>query len=122
MGDPENNLCTKIQEENKWSSVFPVDEAFNKVKLSVELIDRIFNEYHFKDLKKTSGHKAIIKHIYNAYFSKTVIGSKTKDKKNYTLTVNEETRRMFDFGIKNLRVFEKVKVEGINFVDVFNDE
>ena len=75
MDEPEN-LYNKISEFNKWDSIFPCDDQLNKVKLNDELIDRIFNEYHFKDLKKNSTAKCIVRNIYNAFFNKNVIKSK----------------------------------------------
>jgi hypothetical protein len=37
LNDPESNIYTKIKEFNKWDSIFPSNEQFNKVKLNDEL-------------------------------------------------------------------------------------
>jgi hypothetical protein len=121
MDEPEN-LYNKISEFNKWESIFPSDDQLNKVKLNDELIERIFNEYHFKDLKKNSTAKCIIRNIYNAFFNKNVIKSKTKDKKNYTLYVDEKAIRMYEFGLQHLKRYVKTDDSDIDFISCFNDE
>jgi len=123
----ENHLYNQIQQVNGWSSCFPEDELLNKAKLNEELIEEIFNgktyKYYFKDLTRKSGHKLIIKHIYNVYFGKSVIGSKTKDKKNYSLTITENTRKMYEYGMANLKIYERMETpEEMDFIDIFNDE
>ena len=120
MDEPEN-LYNKISEFNKWDSIFPSDDQLNKVKLNDELIERIFNEYHFKDLKKNSTAKCIIRNIYNAFFNKNVIKSKTKDKKNYTLYVDEKAIRMYEFGLQHLKRYVKTDDGDIDFISCFND-
>ena len=118
----EDNIFQKVAEYNSWDGIFPSDELFNKVKLSDELIDRIFKEYHFKDLKKSSTSKAIVKHIYNTFFKKTVVKSKTKDKKNYTLTIDEKTLRMYDYGLTSLRRrVDEVNVNDLDFGGIWNE-
>jgi hypothetical protein len=122
MMDKPDNIYNKICELNSWDTIFPNDDQLNKVKLNDELIDRIFNEYHFKDLKKNSTPKCIIKNIYNAFFNKNVIKSKTKDKKNYSLYVDEKAIRMYEFAINNLKRYDNQNIEDLNFIDIFNDE
>jgi len=113
------HLYYKIAEYNNWNCIFPTDDQINKVKLNGELIDRIFNEYDFKDIKKNSTAKVIIKHIYNEYFVKNIIKSKTKDKKNYKLYIGEDVHQMFKFGMASLKTYQKR--EELNFEDMFND-
>ncbi len=103
-------------------TIFPIDDQFNKVKLNDALIDRIFNEYHFKDLEKNSTAKCIIRNIYNAFFNKNVTKSKTKDKKNYTLYVDEKAIRMCEYGIQHLKRYVKTDDSGIDFISCFHDE
>ena len=116
----EEHLYFKIAEYNSWNSIFPSDEQINKVKLNDDLINRIFVEYTFKDLTKNSTAKVIIKHIYNEFFSKNVIKSKTKDKKNYSLYIDDDVHRMFEFGMENLRRYPKR--QEMDVMDMFNDE
>ena len=116
----EENIYNKISEFNKWNCIFPTDDQLNKAKLNDELIERIFNEYHFKDLKKNSTAKAIIKNIYNTYFNKHVIKSKTKDKKNYSLYIDDNVHRMYEYGINSLKRYEKR--QELDVMDMFNDE
>jgi len=115
----ENNIYNKISEFNSWDSIFPSDKEFNKVKLNDELIDRIFTEYHFKDLKKNSTAKSIVKHIYNAFFNKNVIKSVTKDKKNYNLVIGDNVHRVFEYGMANLKRYQKI--EECSLEDMWND-
>lgn len=125
VNDPENNLYTKIKNFNKWESIFPSDEQLNKVKLNDDLVDQIFKEYHFKDLSKASKPKPIIKHIYNAYFGKNVISS-INSKTHYKLSISEETRSLYLFGVNNLkrRKQEEEDDDEIEYYsdDMFNDD
>ena len=118
----ENNIYKKISEFNSWDSIFPSDKELNKVKLNEELLDRIFKEYHFKDLKKTSTAKSIIKHIYNAFFNKHVIKSKTKDKKNYSLYIDEDVHRVYNYGIENLKRYQKYSIFDRWIEDILNGD
>ncbi len=117
----EDNIYNKIMEVNSWDSLFPNDELLNKVKLNDELIDRIFTEYHFKDLKKNSTAKCIIKNIYNAYFNKNVIKSK-KVKTHYYFYVDEKVERMHKFALNHLKRYNNIDNDDIDFIDCFNDE
>jgi hypothetical protein len=113
----EEHLYHKIAEYNSWNSIFPTDVQLNKVKLNDELIDRIFKEYSFKDLKKNSSAKVIIKHIYNEFFSKTVIKTNTKDKKHYKLYISEDVHIMYDFGINCLKIYQKEQAYDTKWLD-----
>jgi len=85
------------------------------------LIDRIFTEYHFKDLKKNSTAKCIIKNIYNAFFNKNVIKSK-KVKTHYYFYVDEKVERMHKFALNHLKRYNNIDNDDIDFIDCFNDE
>jgi hypothetical protein len=114
----ENNLFNTIRDFNKWSCVFPTDDQLNKVKLNNELIDRIFDEFHFRDLKKISKPKAIIKNIYNTFYQKNVIGSVTIDNKNYSLKIPDEIRLMFDYGMNHIKIHNVVQCDD-SFINQF---
>ena len=92
----------------------------NKVKLNDELVDEIFEQYHFKDLTKASKPKAIIKNIYNSYFGKNIINSCTDNNKHYKLTIKDETRMLYHFSINNLKARNMNEYE-FSSVDMFND-
>ena len=47
-------MIIKIKDFNKWESIFPDDKSLSKVKLNDELINQIFNEFHFKNEFKCS--------------------------------------------------------------------
>jgi hypothetical protein len=88
------------------------------VKLNNELIDRIFEEFHFRDLKKSSKPKAIIKNIYNAFFIKNVIDSVCKNN-NYMMKISDEVHKMFNYGLDNNTTkndFKQVKYLKINWL------
>ena len=118
--EAEENLYFKIQEFNKWDSIFPEDTQLNKVKLNDELVDEIFKQYHFKDLTKASKPKAIIKNIYNSYFGKNIINSCTDNNKHYKLTIKDETRMLYHFSLNNLKARNTNEYE-FSSVDMFND-
>ena len=70
LNDKEN-LFVKIMEANKLDSIFGFNPT--KMKLTPELIDRIFTEFTFKFISKSSSHNKIIKEIYNNYFGKNIV-------------------------------------------------
>ena len=107
----EDNLFNKIKQFNNWDSIIPNNEQLKKVKLNNELIDIIFNEFYFKDLHKKSYHITIIKNIYNNFFGKTVINSKSDKSKNYSYTIDDEIYDIYNFGIKNIKIYEPIKMD-----------
>ena len=123
VNEPENNLYTIIKGVNKWDSIFPSDVQLNKVKLNADLMDQIFKEYHFKDFNKASKPKPIIKNIYNAYFGKSIISS-AKSGTNYKLTISEETRLLYLFGVNNLKRRRQEQEDDEEYYenDMFNDD
>ena len=66
----EEYIFLKIAEFNEWTSMFPSDSQFNGVELNEDLIDQIFDveEWHFSKLIKKSGHKRIVRNLYNVFF------------------------------------------------------
>jgi hypothetical protein len=114
----ENNLFNVVSSFNKWSCVFPTDDQLNKVKLNNELIDRIFDEFHFRDLKKTSKPKAIIKNIYNTFYEKNVIGSVCDKSNNCMMKISDEIRLMFDYGMNNIKIHNVVQCDD-SFINQF---
>jgi hypothetical protein len=121
----ENNIFNKIKDFNKWNSIFPDDKSLSKVKLNEELINQIFNEFHFKNVSKISGHLCIIKNIYNTFFNKKIISSSSTDinNKNYKSSISDEIKDLYEFGLNELKLFNySNKVEISSIVDIFNDE
>jgi hypothetical protein len=115
----DNNIFESIKIFNNWFCIFPTNKQLNKVKLNNELIDRIFEEFHFRDLKKISKPKPIIKNIYNTFFKKNVIDSITKDNKNCSLKISDEVHNMFNYGLDNNTTkndFKQVKYLKINWL------
>ena len=102
------DLFEDIKEYNKWSSIFPTDEELNNNKLSDELRDRIFKEFHFKNLTIHSKSLFILTNIYNNYFNKQVIKS-NKEHTN-TLTIADDIKDMYNFCMTNLKVYNTVEM------------
>jgi hypothetical protein len=119
----ENNIFNKIKDFNKWNSIFPDDKSLSKVKLNEELINQIFNEFHFKNVSKISGHLCIIKNIYNTFFNKKIISSTQDGNNNYKSSISDEIKDLYEFGLNELKLFNYTnKVEISSVVDIFNDE
>ena len=111
LTDNDDNIFEKIRLFNKWESVFPSDIDFNKVKLNDELINLIFDKptkeeeiisptfqrFLFKDLKKNSSHKCIVKSMYNTRFGKNIVGSVVDKSNNSKMTIKDEVRDMYEF-------------------------
>jgi hypothetical protein len=76
--------------------------------LNTEIIDRIFDKekWFFSRLNKKSGHKVILRTLYNTFFQTVIIKSELdKSKKNSKLKIDYDTHKMYTFGINNLRAF-----------------
>ena len=121
----QKDIFDKIKEYNNWTSLFPDSKQLNRVKLSEELINEIFDieEWTFSRLTKKSGAKTIIKNMYNTYFNKTIIESKKDDDKHSTLIINDENIEMYNFGVENLRAYntDYKKVASCSCLDEFTD-
>ena len=119
----ETNIFNKIKDFNNWNSIFPDDKSLSKVKLNSELINQIFNEYHFKNISKISGHLCIIKNMYNTFFNKKIISSSSDGNNNYKSSISDEIKSIYEFGLSELKLFNDTsKVETSSIVDIFNDE
>ena len=114
----ENNIFNKVRDFNNWACIFPSDSEINKVKLNDELVDRIFENFFFKDLTKNSTHKNIVKNMYNTNLGKTIIKSKCDKSKNYQLYIDDEIREMFIFACDNLKIDQKKEYNNILDDDV----
>jgi hypothetical protein len=122
----ENNIFKKIKDYNNWEYIIPHNNELNNIKLSNELIDEIFDKFHFKNLKKKSSKKEIIKNIFNTYFNKKIILSrKLDDNNNYENYINEDIRLLFHYGMENLKCEIKNKInynlELLDFDDSDNE-
>jgi hypothetical protein len=103
----DNNVFDKIKNISKWTSIFPENELIKKVKLDDDIINQIFNEFHFKSLNKSSNQNYIIKNLYNAYFNKNIIKSEIDDHKHSILSIDDKIRKMYNFGLLNLNLSNK---------------
>jgi len=122
LSSDTDNVFSKIQQLNKWVELFPNNEELKKkIKLSTELLDQIFKDFHFKDLKKNSGAHCILKHIYKAYFKKDLLITIIDKHNNSKHTINEDIINMFQFGIENLRAYTIQQMTNNN-IDMFNDD
>jgi hypothetical protein len=113
----KQDIFYKIQEYNKWKTLMPSSKELNNVKLSDALIDSIFDieEWKFTRLSKKSGHKTILKNMYNTFFGRNIIESKKDDDKHSILFISDENIEMYEFGISNLRAFNmKITEHGEN--------
>ena len=64
----ENSVFKDIQRENEWENVIPPENFVtgrNQVKMSSELLNKIFSQYTFRHLTKLSGKNMIFKNILN---------------------------------------------------------
>jgi hypothetical protein len=118
----DNNIFNKVRDFNNWGSIFPSDNEINKVKLNDELVDRIFENFFFKDLTKNSTHKNIVKNMYNTNLGKTIIKSKCDKSKNYELFIDDEIREMFIFACDNLKIDQKKEYNNVLDDEVKDDE
>ena len=109
----KSNVFEKIRAFNNWESMIPTDIELNKVKLDTDLTKEIFEKFHFANLTEKSSKSIIIKNIYNAFFGKKLIDSKTDKSKNVKYFISDTTRRLYTFGVNNL-VIDKKQPTDIN--------
>jgi hypothetical protein len=110
----KSNVFEKIRAFNNWESIIPTDIELNKVKLDTDLTKEIFEKFHFANLTEKSSKSIIIKNIYNAFFGKKLIDSKTDKSRNVKYFISDTTRRLYTFGINNL-VIDKKQPTDINY-------
>ena len=72
--------------------------------MSAELIKTIFEQYHFAKLTEKSSAKKIIKNIYNAFFGKKIIESRTDKSRNVKFIISDTTRYMYEFASNRLEI------------------
>ena len=99
----------------------PEDKQLNKIKLSKELIENIFECYKFVSISKTSSIYVIFKNTVNAFFGRNIITNKRIFENSYDveMTISEKNREWFNFALKYLRNY---KPEQMNDDDLFMDE
>lgn len=95
-----DNLFYKIKELNKMDTLFPVD--IKKTKLNTEIIDLIFKNFVFNFISKTTSHHKIVKEIYNTFFGKFIITTKTDTNKHVTYLVDNNLKILYDFACEYL--------------------
>ena len=107
----ENNILKKIKDYNNWEYIIPHNNELLNIKLSDELINEIFEKFHFKNLTKKSSKKEIIKNIFNTYFNKKIILSRKLDDNNhYESYISDDVRLLFHYGMENLKCETKNKI------------
>ena len=118
-------IFDKMKTCNNWNSIFPTDDELKKVKLDDDVLDMLFKPnsgWVFKNLKRTSGHKVIVKDVFNITFQKQCITSKTDKSKHTSFHMNKDVVRVYDFALINLRKFNtEVGQEQLD-EDIFLDD
>lgn len=101
--DP-NNIFNKIAIYNKFPIFFPTN--MDKVKLTPDIIDLIFQQFSFKYINKESSHKKILKEIYNLYFGKKLITTNKDTNNNVTYIIDENIDEYYQLAT-NFLILEK---------------
>ena len=79
--------------------MFPVD--VKKTKLNPEIIDLIFKNFVFNYISKSSSPHKIVKEIYNTFFGKFIITTKTENK-HITYLIDNDLKMLYDFACQYL--------------------
>jgi len=119
----DKNIFKEIKDYNNWECILPYNKELNDVKLSNELIDKIFDKFHFKNLTKKSSKKEIIKNMFNTYFNKKIVLTRKLDDNNhYENYISDDVRLLFHYGMQNLKCESKKTVKyNLELLD-FDDE
>ena len=71
------SIFQQIQRDNAMATVFPTNEKqFKGMKLSAEVMDKIFAQFKFKALTRKSSKTLILKEIYNSFFGSQIVKTK----------------------------------------------
>jgi hypothetical protein len=106
----KTNILEQIKRVNNWSSILPDENELKNMKLDEALINELFideNKAFFLRLNKDSGHKTIIKTIYNNVFKMNVMNSKADKSKHSKINIDDIYYKMLNFGIRTLKVYQQ---------------
>jgi len=81
-----------IKDENKWDTLFGVPASRKTVKMSPGVLERVFDEFKFRSINRTSSKNIIYKNIINTTFGFNIIMSKTEDG-HVSYFINEEIEK-----------------------------
>lgn len=93
------------------------DIMINKVKLSPELLTKIFDNFHFKKITKTSATHLILKSIYNNFFNKFIIKIHYDEQKRPKIKINQECVQMFNYTSKYAKKNKFINNEPIEEIE-----
>ena len=85
----EHHIFKKIQLENNWKTIFPIDKIKN-LKMSTNVIEEIFKNYKFRTLTRSSLKNQILREIMNKEFEKNIIVTKQDNSKHFDWYFNED--------------------------------
>jgi hypothetical protein len=114
-----DNQCifNKIARRHNQENIFAID--IEHIKLVDTEIDQIFDEFTFKDIRKSSGHKSILKAIYNTYFQKMILNTKQDKQRNCVFEMLEQPMEVYDFAKQYLILDNEV---GATYQDLARKE
>ena len=100
--------------------LFPLENGLKSMKLSPDIIDRIFDEFKFKYLNKKSPTITILKNIYNTYFGKDIIKTTPNKNKEVEYTCDMVANELIKF-CKNYLILDKEAKSTYNNLLTDND-
>jgi hypothetical protein len=101
--------------------MLPTDHEINNVKLNDELLDKIFDEWHFAKLTKKSCHKIIVRNMFNSFFGKPIITSLKLPGKHSKLVVDDIAHEVYRICKKSLKMYKYKNISGFLDEDPFDD-
>lgn len=117
--DP-NNIFTKIALYNKFPIFFPTN--IEKVKLTPDIIDLIFQQFSFKYINKESSHKKILKEIYNLYFGKRLISTEKDINNNIFYQIDENIDEYYELATQYLILDHESKYTQSDVISQINSD
>ena len=84
----EESVFDSIKTENKWDNIFTAPANRKQVKMSADVVERIFKEFKFRTLSKTSSKNQIFKSIMNTAFKANIIKSFMDDTEHISYYIN----------------------------------
>jgi hypothetical protein len=88
--DNDNSVFDSIKTANKWGSIFTAPTERKQIKLSADVTERVFKEFKFRTLSKTSSKNQIYKSIINTAFKSNIICSMHNADKNVMYFINPD--------------------------------
>ena len=108
----EESIFDSIKKDNKSASLFIAPPNRKQILINAGVVDRIFKEFKFRTLSKTSSKNQIYKSIVNTAFKANIICSSYNEELHVSYKINEDLAEwlepVYQLCTKYKKVVEKI--------------